>query len=142
MGPSILKISHPDASLLQTLAQKYNDFATSFIRQQADAEDPFFLYVPFSHVHITSRAQPECQYAGCGFQNSTKRGKFGDALAEADWIIGNIHQALKDSEQAENTLILFTSDNGPWLSRGLSAGSAGLFTGRYAGYYDTGKATT
>jgi arylsulfatase A len=42
----------------------------------------------------------------------------------------------------ENTLILFTSDNGPWLSRGLSAGSSGLFTGRYAGYYDTGKATT
>lgn len=138
----VLKTSRPCYSLLQTLAQKYNDFATNFIRQQTVSEDPFFLYVPFSHVHITSRAQPECQYAGCNFQNSTKRGKFGDALAEADWIVGNIHQSLKDSGQEENTLILFTSDNGPWLSRGLSAGSAGLFTGRYAGYYDTGKATT
>jgi arylsulfatase A len=124
------------------LAQKYNDFTTNFIRQQADTDNPFFLYVPFSHVHITSPAQKECQYAGCDFQNSTRRGKFGDALAEADWIIGNIHQTLKETNLEQNTLILFTSDNGPWLSRGLSAGSAGVFTGRYAGYYDTGKATT
>ncbi|KAG7350334.1 alkaline-phosphatase-like, core domain containing protein [Nitzschia inconspicua] len=125
-----------------TLAQKYNDFATNFIRQQAGSDDPFFLYVPFSHVHITSPSQNECQYAGCDFRNSTKRGKFGDALAEADWIVGNIHQSLQETNLEHNTLILFTSDNGPWLSRGLSAGSAGVFTGRYAGYYDTGKATT
>ncbi|KAL3907341.1 MAG: hypothetical protein SGILL_008917, partial [Bacillariaceae sp.] len=105
-----------------TLAQKYNQFATDFIRDQAQSDNPFFLYVPFSHVHVTSNSQKEKQYAGCGFQNSTKRGKFGDALAEADWIVGNIHQTLKDMNLEENTLILFTSDNGPWLSRGLSAG--------------------
>ncbi|KAL3934985.1 MAG: hypothetical protein SGARI_003154 [Bacillariaceae sp.] len=121
-----------------TLAQKYNQFATDFIREQAQSDNPFFLYVPFSHVHVTSNSQKEKQYAGCDFRNSTKRGKFGDALAEADWIVGNIHQTLKDMNLEDNTLILFTSDNGPWLSRGLSAGSAGIFTGRYAGYFDTG----
>lgn len=126
------------------LAQKYSAFATKFVRKQAASggDDPFFLYVPFAHVHVTSAAQPELQYAGCDFHGATKRGKFGDALAEADSIVGNILQTLREVELEENTLILFTSDNGPWLSRGLSAGSAGLFTGRYAGYYDTGKATT
>lgn len=93
-------------------------------------------------MHVTSGSQKGNQYAGCNFQNSTRRGKFGDALAEADWIVGNIHQTLKDMNLENNTLILFTSDNGPWLSRGLTAGSAGIFTGRYAGYYDTGKHTT
>lgn len=127
-----------------TLAPKYSAFATEFLRGQAASggDDPFFLYVPFSHVHVTSPAQEESQYAGCDFRNSTKRGKFGDALAEADWIVGNILQTLREVDMEDNTLILFTSDNGPWLSRGLSAGSSGLFTGRYAGYYDTGKATT
>ena len=122
------------------LAEKYNSFATTFIEKHKD--QPFFLYVPFSHVHVTSAAQPERQYAGCPFKNATTRGSFGDALAEADWIVGNIVAKLREHQLEENTLILFTSDNGPWLSRGLSAGSEGLFTGRYAGYYDTGKATT
>jgi arylsulfatase A len=80
--------------------------------------------------------------AGCDFTGSTSRGKFGDALAESDWIVGNVMQKLKDSNLEEDTLVLFTSDNGPWLIRNLSGGSEGLFTGRSAGYWDTGKATT
>jgi arylsulfatase A len=122
------------------LAQKYNAFATDFIETHKD--EPFFLYVPFSHVHCTAAAQPEKQYAGCDWKNATARGSFGDALAEADWIVGNIMETLRKLKLEENTLVLFTSDNGPWLSKGLSAGSEGLFTGRYAGYYDTGKAST
>ena len=81
------------------------------------------------------------QYAGCGFKNATRRGPFGDALAETDWIVGNIQNKLKELDLEEDTLILFTSDNGPWLLRGLSGGSAGLFTGRYSGYWSTGKAS-
>jgi arylsulfatase A-like enzyme len=134
-----------------TLSDKYTAFATNFVSQHQD--QPFLLYVPFSHVHVTSMSQPEQQYAGCRFQhhdNSTRntnttttpRGSFGNALAEADAMVGSIVQTLQELNLMENTLILFTSDNGPWLSRGLSAGSEGLFTGRYAGYYDTGKATT
>jgi arylsulfatase A-like enzyme len=125
-----------------TLAQKYNDFAMRFIEQQHQKESPFFLYMPFSHVHTTSQTQPEKQYAGCDFQNSTARGAFGDALAEADWIVGNIVLKLKELNLDEDTLILFTSDNGPWMQQGLSGGSAGLFTGRHAGYWNTGKGST
>jgi arylsulfatase A len=123
-----------------TLAQKYNDFILEYLENQKD--DPFFLYLPFSHVHCTSETQPEMQYAGCGFQDSTLRGGFGDALAEVDWIVGNIMDKLRALDLEEDTLILFTSDNGPWMTRGLSAGTAGLFTGRYAGYWNTGKGST
>lgn len=123
-----------------TLAQKYNDFATNFI--ESHQNEPFFLYVPFSHVHTTNANQPEMQYAGCDFRKSTKRGAFGDALEEADWIVGNIMGKLKELELEEDTLVLFTSDNGPWMMRNLSGGSEGLFTGRYAGYWNTGKGST
>jgi len=120
-----------------TLADKYNEFAMGFLEEHKNS--PFFLYMPFSHVHTTSKSQPEMQYAGCAHKGSTRRGPFGDALAEADWIVGNIVQKLEELALDKDTLILFTSDNGPWLLRSLSGGSEGLFTGRYSGYWDTGK---
>ncbi|KAG7350369.1 alkaline-phosphatase-like, core domain containing protein [Nitzschia inconspicua] len=126
---------------LTTLSSKYSNFATTFIEDHKDS--PFFLYVPFSHVHTTAPGStPEMQYAGCAFQNTTGRGAFGDALAETDWMVGNIMNRLRDLGLEEDTLILFTSDNGPWMIRGLSGGSEGLFTGRYSlhdGYDNTGK---
>lgn len=120
-----------------TLAEKYNSVAMNFIEKHKG--DPFFLYLPFSHVHTTDKQQPEMQYAGCNFKGTTRRGAFGDALSESDWIMGNVVKKLRELDLEEDTLILFTSDNGPWLMRGLSGGSAGLFTGRYAGYWSTGK---
>lgn len=124
-----------------TLAKKYSNFATRFIEDNQD--NPFFLYVPFTHVHTTATGSTkENQYAGCNFRGATKRGIYGDALAETDWIVGTIVQKLRELDLEENTLILFTSDNGPWQGRGLSGGSEGLFTGRYAqndGYWNTGK---
>ncbi|OEU21348.1 alkaline phosphatase-like protein [Fragilariopsis cylindrus CCMP1102] len=124
-----------------TLAEKYSNFATSFIENNKDSPNPFFLYVPFSHVHTTEAGTTtENQYVGCKYRNSTKRGIFGDALAETDWITGNIVQKVRDLGLEEDTLILFTSDNGPWAMRGSSAGSEGLFTGRFAeGYKNTAK---
>jgi arylsulfatase A len=126
---------------LTTLSVKYSTFATTFLEDHKDS--PFFLYVPFSHVHTTHPGStPEMQYAGCDFQNKSKRGAFGDALAETDWMVGNIMRKLRELGLEEDTLILFTSDNGPWMIRGLSGGSEGLFTGRYAlhdGYDNTGK---
>lgn len=121
-----------------TLALKYNAFAMEFLTSQSDKE-PFFLYLPFSHVHTTSATQPEKQYAGCDFKKSTRRGTFGDALKEADWIVGNVIAKLEEKGMDKDTLILFTSDNGPWLDRQLSSGSEGLFTGRSSGYWNTGK---
>jgi hypothetical protein len=123
-----------------TLAERYNDFTMDFLEKHKD--DPFFLYMPFSHVHTTAASMPEMQYAGCDFKGSTERGSFGDALAESDWIVGNVMQKLKDLQLEEDTLVLFTSDNGPWLIRNLSGGSAGLFTGRFSNYWDTGKGST
>lgn len=126
---------------LTTLSAKYTDFATKFVENQAKNDNPFFLYVPFSHVHTTSNT-PELQYAGCDFQNKSIRGPFGDALAELDWMAGEIVRKLRDLGLEEDTLILFTSDNGPWMMRGLSGGSEGLFTGRFSlgdGYWNTGK---
>lgn len=90
------------------LAEKYTNFITDFINRHA--ADPFFLYVPFSHVHTTDPLQPEEQYAGCNLKNTTNRGSFGDALHEVDWIIGNLVKTLKNNNLTNNTLILFTGE--------------------------------
>ena len=75
---------------LTTLALKYQNFTDNFLKESASSEDPFFLYMPFSHVHTTAANQPEKQYAGCAWQNTTTRGPFGDALAEVDWQVGEM----------------------------------------------------
>ena len=123
-----------------TLGPKYNAFILDFLTAHKAA--PFFLYVPFSHVHATSGMQPQEQYASCTFQNTTNRGLFGDALAEVDAMVGSLASKLTELAIAENTLILFTADNGPDMFKGQSGGSEGLFTGRYAGYWNTGKVRT
>eukprot|EP00035_Acanthoeca_spectabilis_P036910 m.42568 g.42568 ORF g.42568 m.42568 type:complete len:222 (-) comp8337_c0_seq1:508-1173(-) len=98
--------------------------------------------MPFSHVHTTAGNQPQKQYASCQFQNTSARGAFGDALAEVDWIVGNVVAKLTETNVLDNTLILFTGDNGPWLMHGTSGGSAGIHVGRYAGSWNTGKGST
>eukprot|EP00049_Salpingoeca_infusionum_P011946 m.211356 g.211356 ORF g.211356 m.211356 type:complete len:613 (+) comp15059_c2_seq9:316-2154(+) len=123
-----------------SLAQKYSDFATDFIEDNKN--ESFFLYMPFSHVHTTAHNQPERLYCGCAFKNKTTRGAFGDALAEVDWIVGNVVDKLQEEGLDNNTLILFTGDNGPWLVQNSSGGSVGLFYARSAGYWNVGKAST
>lgn len=125
---------------LTTLADKYNNFAVDFVKQNRD--NPFFLYMPFSHVHTTAGNQPAKQYAGCAWRNTTGRGPFGDALAEADWIVGNVARTLEEQGLLENTLILFTGDNGPWMQQQLSGGSPGVHYGRFSGYWNVGKGST
>lgn len=129
---------------LTHLMNHYQQFVTRFIQQHRNV--PFFLYVPFSHVHVTSNSQPHQQYSGCDWRHTSRRGAFGDALEEADALVGTIMAEIRrhdDNDQLEdNTLILFTSDNGPWLQQGLSAGSVGLLTGQYANYTNTAKGST
>ncbi len=122
------------------LAEKYSDFVTGFVKRHK--ADPFFLYVPFSHVHTTDPHQPEEQYAGCQWKGKTSRGSFGDALAEVDWIVGNLVATLQQEGLDKNTLILFTGDNGPWMVKGTSGGSTGLLYGRASGYWNVGKGST
>jgi len=125
---------------LSKLSSHYATFATDFIARHA--ADPFFLYLPLSHVHTTAANQPEKQFCGCDFKNATARGAFGDALAEVDWIVGEVVGALKAQGLEQNTLVLFTGDNGPWLAQGKSGGSTGLLSGRFAGYWNVGKGST
>ena len=86
-----------------TLAPKYNDFVLNFIDESKAG--PFFLYMPFSHVHTTAGNQPDKQYASCKFQNTSVRGAFGDALAEVDWMVGNVVAKLEALSLMENTLV-------------------------------------
>jgi len=126
---------------LTTLNPKYAKFAVDFIKQNKDT--PFFLYIPFSHVHTANTGiVPYEQYASCNFINSTNRGRFGDALAEVDWMAGQVVDELVNQGVDKNTFVILTSDNGPWLEKTFGAGSVGIFTGRASGYWNTGKGST
>jgi arylsulfatase A-like enzyme len=94
----------------------YTERAVSFIDR--NAQKPFFLYVPHSMVHVPL-------YVSERFKGKSGAGLFGDVVMEVDWSVGQILQALKRNSLDENTLVIFTSDNGPWLSYGDHAGSAG-----------------
>lgn len=94
----------------------YTERAVSFIDR--NAEKPFFLYVPHSMVHVPL-------YVSERFKEKSGAGLFGDVVMEVDWSVGQIIEALKRNHLDENTLVIFTSDNGPWLSYGEHAGSAG-----------------
>jgi arylsulfatase A len=78
---------------------------------------PFFLYVPHNMPHVPL-------FVSDKFKGKTARGLFGDVIEEIDWSVGQILAALKKHKLDKNTLVIFTSDNGPWLSYGNHAGSA------------------
>jgi len=103
---------------LSTLVPRYNAEAINFITQNQNK--PFYLEMAYDEVHVPLFASPN-------FVNTSRRGSFGDALQEMDASIGLITAYLKKLGIDQNTLIIFTSDNGPWLGQGLDGGSAGLF---------------
>ncbi len=105
--------TNPDQTQLTTW---YTERAVQFI---ADSKDkPFFLYLPHSMPHVPL-------FVSDKFKGKTERGLFGDVIAEIDWSVGQILAALAQHGLDDNTLVLFTADNGPWLSYGNHAGSAG-----------------
>ncbi len=118
---------------LTNLAQRYADKARQFIRKSAEDENPFFLYVPFSHVHqLCAPQQASCQWASKQFSSKrSPNATFADAVEEMDWIAGEILSQLDESNVANDTLVLFTSDNGPWLAEKSCSGSKGPFEGRW-----------
>jgi len=122
------------------LGEKYYNFSRDFIKRNAD--NPFFLYLPFSHVHTTRDNLEGMQYSGCMFRGKTERGVFGDALSELDWILGGVVAELEALNLMDDTVIFFTSDNGPWLRQKYSSGSFGTFPGVSSGYWNTGKGST
>lgn len=111
-----------DQSMLTTL---YTEKALTFINQHK--KNPFFLYLAPSMVHIPLAVSDK-------FKGKSKQGLFGDVMMEIDWSVGQVMKALKDNGIENNTIFIFTSDNGPSIRFGNHAGSA-------AGFRE-GKATT
>lgn len=110
-GEEIIEYN-PDQTKLTT---SYTERAVNFIEKNRDR--PFFLYVPHSMPHVPL-------YVSDKFKGKSGQGIYGDVVMELDWSVGRILSALKRLGLDEKTLVLFTSDNGPWLSYGDNAGSA------------------
>ena len=100
-----------------TLTRRYTERAVGFIEKNKG--NPFFLYFAHTFPHVPL-------FASNVFKDKSARGLYGDVVEELDWSVGRILDALRRLKLAESTLVLFTSDNGPWLSQQLNGGSAGL----------------
>lgn len=100
----------------EQLTTQYTERAVQFIEDHRD--EPFLVYLPHSMVHVPL-------YVSDKFRGKSERGLFGDVMMEIDWSVGQILNTLRKHQLEENTLVIFTSDNGPWLSYGDHCGSAG-----------------
>jgi len=107
----------PDQHLL---TRRYTEAAVAFIEEHA--AEPFFVYLPHTMPHIPIYASPE-------IDGQSPRGLYGDVIEEIDWSVGQIQSTLARLGLTQNTLVIYASDNGPWLSYKLQGGSAGLLRG-------------
>lgn len=105
----------PDKVEQPFTTQRFTEEASRFIRQQPQA--PFFLMLAYTMPHVPLYASP-------AFKGKSKGGLYGDVVEELDASVGTLVRLIDSLGLAENTLILFTSDNGPWLSFGPDAGTA------------------
>jgi len=97
----------------KNLTRWYTEHAMDFI--QRHSAEPFMLYVPHSMPHVPLFCSDE-------FEGLSGQGLYGDVILEIDWSVGQINQALKDAGVDQNTIVILTSDNGPWVSYGNHAG--------------------
>lgn len=104
----------PDQSLL---TRRLTEYAKNFIKE--NKKNPFFLYLahPMPHIPI---------YASKEFKGHSAAGDYGDTIEEVDWSVGEILKSLEENGVDDNTLVVFTSDNGPWLITRYNSGSAGV----------------
>ena len=107
------QVSHRDQEQLTT---EYTERAVRFIEKNKDR--PFLVYLPHTMVHVPLHVSDK-------FRGKSERGLFGDVVMEIDWSVGQILDTLRKNKLERSTLVIFTSDNGPWLSYGDHAGSAG-----------------
>lgn len=94
----------------------YTEKAVDFINR--NTKHPFFLYVPHTMAHVPLGASEK-------FRGKSEQGLYGDVMMEIDWSVGEIVKALEKNDLTDNTILIFTTDNGPWLNFGNHAGSAG-----------------
>ncbi|MFR9624302.1 MAG: sulfatase-like hydrolase/transferase, partial [Rikenellaceae bacterium] len=102
----------PDQDLF---TQRLGEYSLEFIKEHR--KEPFFLYLanPMPHVPL---------YASSEFVGRSKRGLYGDTVEEIDHYVGRILDYLRDTKLDRKTLVVFSSDNGAWLDRGLQGGTA------------------
>ena len=110
--------------------------SSSPTRVPTQRKQPFFLYMAFSHVHqlCGPRDYPEqmtCQWSSSSSSQAQPLSPFDSAVQEMDWIAGQILQALDDTNATNSTIVLFTSDNGPWVAEQSCSGSKGPFAGKW-----------
>ncbi|MBT3442378.1 MAG: sulfatase, partial [Flavobacteriaceae bacterium] len=116
-----IKILEDQSNLTKELTLKSVEFINK------NKENPFFLYLAHPQPHVPL-------FASSDFKGKSKNGLYTDVIQEIDYSVGLIMKALKDNNLEDNTIVVFTSDNGPWLSYGEHAGSTGV--------YREGKGTT
>ncbi len=114
-GVSELVLTLEDQGLL---TGKLTQRACEFIRREAADGQPFFAYLPHPQPHAPIAAGPD-------FQPAQRAELYGAVMREIDWSVGEVMRVLSDSGVADNTILVFTSDNGPWLSFGTDAGVTG-----------------
>ena len=103
-----------------TLTTRFTQEAIEFIREHRDK--PFFLYLAHAMPHTPLGASDR-------FRGKSSRGLYGDVIAEIDWSVGEIVTTLRELEIDSNTLIVYTSDNGPWVHYGIDSGTSWPFRG-------------
>jgi len=112
-----------------TITQRYTDEAIKFIN--ANKNKPFFVYLAHSMPHMPL-------FRSKNFENKSARGLYGDVIEELDANIGRVLDTLRQLKLDRNTLVVFTSDNGPWAVFDEQGGSAGLLRGAKGGTYEGG----
>jgi len=101
---------------VNTITKRITEHAVDFVEKHQG--EPFFLYVPYTQPHVPLGASDE-------FRGKSGQGLYGDAIMELDWSVGEIVKKIDELGLNENTLIIFSSDNGPWITYGDHAGSSG-----------------
>jgi len=109
-----------DGDAQSRLVEIYTKEAVDFIGRNKD--QPFYLY--FAHNAVHTPIHP-----GAAFAGKSRNGRFGDWVEEVDWSVGQVLDALRSQGLEKDTLVVFTSDNGPWLTKGADGGSAGPLRG-------------
>jgi arylsulfatase A len=111
-------VSDPDISAEDQvgLTTLYTERAVDFISRKKDG--PFFFYLAYAMPHVPLFVSEK-------YKGKSKHGLYGDVIMEIDWSVGEVMKALEKAGVAKNTLVIFASDNGPWLSYGNHAGSPG-----------------
>ena len=100
----------------RTLTRRYAEEAVAFVERHRD--EPFFLYLPHTMPHVPL-------FRSAAFTGHSTAGVYGDVIEEIDWAVGEVLGALERLDLASNTLVVFTSDNGPWTLFRTHGGSAG-----------------